>query len=529
MIVLYILLFIVFLSMLIMIHELGHLLTAKMFKVYCFEYAIGFGPKIFSFKRKGGETAFSLRAIPFGGFVSMYGESDTVPEGFTEQIDESRSLLHIKKWKRAIILVAGVTMNALLAIVMFFIYEVGFPKYYGHYAHITVKKDSIAYNAGLKSGDYVYSQIFTKDDGTTFIFYDDSISITYTDYGEVKGFIGFNYANISVKNASLYSNAVMYEAVDRGDLSSISSYTSLTVSQINNGEASSDTNYKVTGYLVGLGKTKDKKVYAVINQDFGDNSNQLYVRLDNYIEEDYKFLPINSEVTFGGNVISESEGKYTLVVSEKHYHFLTPNLVNNLLTSNYYPQGSSISYEPSNVNFSFYKVNEEAYSSRGEKVPVNASISKSGSRYYLPKDIGTSMQIESKMSSFGESIKNTFVDFGDAATIIGRSLASLLTDANSWKNVGGIISIGVITTRALEEYGFGVFLRYWALISVNLAIVNLLPFPGLDGWQLLVVAVEGIFRKEIPAKVKNYISAIGIILLFALMALIIIKDIVGLV
>ena len=88
MVVLYILLFILCLSLLIMVHEAGHLATAKIFKVYCFEYSIGFGPKIFSKKRKNGETYFSIRAIPFGGYVSMYGESDTVPEGL--EIDPKR-------------------------------------------------------------------------------------------------------------------------------------------------------------------------------------------------------------------------------------------------------------------------------------------------------------------------------------------------------------------------------------------------------------------------------------------------------
>ena len=52
MIVLYILLFIVCLSTLVMVHEAGHLIAAKTFKVYCFEYAVGFGPKLFSRKRK---------------------------------------------------------------------------------------------------------------------------------------------------------------------------------------------------------------------------------------------------------------------------------------------------------------------------------------------------------------------------------------------------------------------------------------------------------------------------------------------
>ena len=116
--ILYILLFLVFLSVLIVIHELGHLIAAKTFHVYCLEYSIGMGPLLFKHKRKNGETQFSLRAIPFGGYVSMYGEGVELPEGV--EIDPSRSLNNIKAWKRAIVLLAGVTMNAVLALVFFF-------------------------------------------------------------------------------------------------------------------------------------------------------------------------------------------------------------------------------------------------------------------------------------------------------------------------------------------------------------------------------------------------------------------------
>jgi regulator of sigma E protease len=71
--ILYILLFIVFLSVLIIVHELGHLAAAKAFNVYCLEYSVGMGPLLFQFKRKNGETQFSLRGIPFRGYASMYG------------------------------------------------------------------------------------------------------------------------------------------------------------------------------------------------------------------------------------------------------------------------------------------------------------------------------------------------------------------------------------------------------------------------------------------------------------------------
>ena len=135
------------------------------------------------------------------------------------------------------------------------------------------------------------------------------------------------------------------------------------------------------------------------------------------------------------------------------------------------------------------------------------------------------MQLDSHQNSYGTAVGNTFKDFGNAATLIYRGLGSLFTKEGIG-NIGGIIAIGVSTTQILQTEGFGLFLFYWALISVNLGIVNLLPFPGLDGWHFLVTIVEGITHKEIPSKVKNIISAIGIVILLTIMVLILIKDII---
>ena len=135
------------------------------------------------------------------------------------------------------------------------------------------------------------------------------------------------------------------------------------------------------------------------------------------------------------------------------------------------------------------------------------------------------MQLDSYYQDYGTAVKQTFSDFGRGATLIVRGLGQLFTK-DGFKNVGGIIAIGVSTTQVLQENGFGLFIFYWALISVNLGIVNLLPFPGLDGWQFLVTIIEGATRKTIPSKVKNIVSAIGIGLLFILMILIIIKDLI---
>ncbi len=67
------------------------------------------------------------------------------------------------------------------------------------------------------------------------------------------------------------------------------------------------------------------------------------------------------------------------------------------------------------------------------------------------------------------------------------------------------------------------------MISCNLAIINLLPFPGLDGFTLLVTAYEGVRKKQVPTKFKAIVSFIGLALLFTLMIFILIKDIIRLI
>ncbi len=91
-------------GLLIFIHEFGHFTAAKLFKVKVNEFSLGMGPKLFKFSK--GETTYSLRALPIGGFVSMEGED--------EESDDPRSFRKQKVWKRIIICSAGVFMNFVL-------------------------------------------------------------------------------------------------------------------------------------------------------------------------------------------------------------------------------------------------------------------------------------------------------------------------------------------------------------------------------------------------------------------------------
>ena len=98
------------LGFLIFIHEGGHFLAARFFKVKVEEFSIGFGPKIFT--KKGKETEYSLSLIPFGGYVKMTGEN--------EKIQEKGSFSEAKVLHRIAIVAAGAFVNIVFAIIVFF-------------------------------------------------------------------------------------------------------------------------------------------------------------------------------------------------------------------------------------------------------------------------------------------------------------------------------------------------------------------------------------------------------------------------
>ena len=113
-----ILLLLVVISVLTFIHELGHFIAARLVKAKVLEFSIGFGPKIYSMKRKG--TDFSIRALPFGGYVKILGDGD--PSETKENKKDKGNLKNKNKPAQMFVMLAGVTMNILLAIGLYTLY-----------------------------------------------------------------------------------------------------------------------------------------------------------------------------------------------------------------------------------------------------------------------------------------------------------------------------------------------------------------------------------------------------------------------
>ncbi|KKR89679.1 MAG: Membrane-associated zinc metalloprotease [Candidatus Woesebacteria bacterium GW2011_GWD1_41_12] len=145
-----IIVFILVLSVLVIVHELGHFIVARKSGVKVEEFGFGLPPRIWG--KKVGETLYSINALPFGGFVKLHGEQEEDPE-----TNIKRSFLHKSKKVRAAIVVAGVIMNFILAIFVFaIVYSFsGIPRDMGKVKVINVTTDSPAQKAGIVVGDIV--------------------------------------------------------------------------------------------------------------------------------------------------------------------------------------------------------------------------------------------------------------------------------------------------------------------------------------------------------------------------------------
>lgn len=137
----------------VMLHEFGHFTVAKLSGIKVNEFSIGMGPKLF--QKQNGETSYSLRALPIGGYVAMEGEE--------ESSHDPRSFNNAPILKRMAVVLAGAFMNFILAFLAFTIIFsiVG----YGSNEIDKVIKDSPAEIAGLKAGDKIIEidKIKTKD------------------------------------------------------------------------------------------------------------------------------------------------------------------------------------------------------------------------------------------------------------------------------------------------------------------------------------------------------------------------------
>ncbi len=425
--ILSIVLFLVALGVLVIIHELGHFIAAKSFKVYCSDFSIGFGPKIVNVKRKKGETRFSIGILPLGGYVSMLGEEDndaTLDDGTI--VPDSRTLNGISRWKRIIIMAAGIIMNFVLAYIIFFICASCFEQ---------VAPTSMFYDV-----DTEISKTHLVDESGQFST-NDYICYTPYEYNIENGNATWKLQPDVNKNNQMRVMNLMhkgYLTLDGSD----DKYVAVLSFVLNNGVNNTDLS---------------RYVYFFKTVDTPD-ANGYYMPI---VSEKGEFSAFQPSV--------ETKGS-SFTVPFEYYNYVGENdpVLDDLKDkSKKIPfEEASGKYKTYNANLKFV-VNEEGIFER-----VGVSYHK--------------FNYWNGWNSFGEAGKN----WVDSTSAITNALGGLFV-GQGWENVGGPLAIFNRTTNVLENNPFYFYLQTWGTISVNLALFNLLPFPGLDGWQILVELVEG--------------------------------------
>ncbi len=170
----------------VLVHEFGHFITAKMFGVKVNEFAIGMGPKLF--KKQGKETLYTFRLLPIGGFCAMEGED--------EDSKDERAFCNKKPWQKFIIVAAGGIFNIILGLIFMLIVQsvnipgqnnlIGTTRVWG----FPENSYSAAAESGLKAGDEIYAVNGYRTYGATDISYGmafaNSSNMTFTVIREEK-------------------------------------------------------------------------------------------------------------------------------------------------------------------------------------------------------------------------------------------------------------------------------------------------------------------------------------------------------
>ena len=429
-------------ALIIFVHEGGHFIAAKKSGVKVNEFSLGMGPKLFSFTR--GETKYSLRLLPIGGYCAMEGED--------EESENPRAFNNVKIWKRMIIIVAGAFMNIVLGMILMLCTLI--PQESIASTDISMfMPGSFSAVSGLKASDKI-----VKING-----YD------------VNTYIDFYFA--------LYTMPVV--EVDGGELQiykedcafDLMVYARECLNKMDSAK-SDEANQKMSEVI----NTAQEKLADCTSKDAA------YKLFCQYCDEITSIAGLEKLKTYPEIEYRESRMRYRTDMSVIR-------------------DGERV--ELTDVDFMTLKGDDDK-----PKLQLDFYVQP------LTKNVGTII---------GETFKETV----SVVRMVWGGLAGLVTGKFSLNEMAGPVGLAAaitdVASKSLDTGGFGSavssIVYIMMVISINLGVVNMLPFPALDGGRFLMLLIEAIFHKPVPRKVERIINTVGLILLLALMAIVAVKDI----
>ncbi len=449
----YIIYFAITIGILVFVHEFGHFAAAKLTGMRADVFAIGFGKRLFGWNRISGfsfgelpkdfdgqgNTDYRLCLLPLGGYVKIAGMVD---ESFdTEFADKEPQPYEFRAkpaWKKIIVITAGVIMNLLLALVIFW----GVNFFQGKQVITTTKigyvePGSVADSLGFMPNDKILAingkPVENWDDVRQDIFVNtigQDVDVRFSRNNKVE--------DITIPRKVIPEN-------ETGERFLIPAGFQPAI-----GEVTSDSPAEKAGIQKGdiFLDLNGKKIYSV--------------------QQTIEIISGHKNTTMP-LVVERGQDTIQLSVTPDKNGLIGVALVTN-------PNAP--------VEFQTYGFFD--------------------SFYYGWLDI----------------IRVTDLTFNMVGKVIGGQVAF-------GKAFGGPVKIAQLAAKSADT-GFLSFLFFLALLSLSLAIINIMPFPVLDGGHLIIILIEGITKREIPIKVKVAIQNTGFVILLLLMAFIIYNDIVNL-
>ena len=456
--------FIVLVGVMVVVHEFGHFLVAKLCGVRVEAFSVGFGPRLFGIKY--GDTDYKVCLLPLGGFVKMTGENpgEAVPVptssgnykaqkalGHEEESQNSEespyydpgSFMNHPRWQRMLIGVAGPFFNFVLAFVLMVVYFT----FINEVPDIQTTKiewvtpGSAADQAGLKPGDVIAA-------------FDNTVHPDYQKFHDLVGDNSNKTVPVTVdRNGAPVQTAIhLPGSVDalHDDLSKAGIFVQYTQSPIQIDQVSADSPAQRAGLQSG------DKIVSVDGHDF------------------HTVLPLVDYMQTG-------KGRPVTLTIERKGATLSPIVIHPYVQEG----GWRLGFLPTGP----------------EDVPVRAEPMKFSSAVAESRDF-----------------------CAESSLLIVNVLKKVLTHQVSVKQLSGPVGIAVAAGQAVKE-------RYWlakfdlaAGISLNLGILNLLPFPILDGGLILLLMIESIMRRDISMIVKERIYQAAFVVLVAFFAFIMFND-----
>ncbi|HKW13706.1 MAG TPA: RIP metalloprotease RseP [Candidatus Krumholzibacteria bacterium] len=437
------------LGVVVIVHEFGHFIVAKLAGVYVKVFSIGFGKKLV--RRKHGETVYAISALPFGGYVKFAGESELmdepepVPPGPRGPLDEvpdseiprSRYFTTQKKTVRAAVLLAGPFMNYLLAIVLYI-------------------------------GVFLFQGV---------------VVVPTTRVGEV-----------------LADGPAQHAGIVPGD-------TIMTVS----------------------GKTVEH--WSDIEDALLDKPTEpktLHLRKDG-VERDVQLQPKNegTQVTLGLYPYVSSKIGRVQKGKPAYKAGIRPGAVieaiNDTVMTSYDDVRKIVNANPKKPIYMRWSVDGLAHADT--IVPEPKQVLKDGSttEFETVGVIGIGPYSERRREGLFEGISSGFGAANRMIVQILSYLKQLFTGQVGVRTLGGPLMVYQMAGD-VANWGFDYLLLFLAFFNINLCVFNLMPLPPFDGGHLALLAYEGIARRPVNRRVREWVTQGGFVLVILLMAFVLVLD-----